>query len=265
MTADQAPARRHRRSRGDLRVSAQPWILRYHSVSDEPYPTAVPPGRLDRQLAWLRGRKLRGVGVRELLHACAEGRADGLVGLTFDDGYADFLENALPLLRNHGCNATLFVLSGRIGKDNAWNPAGPRKALLTSEGIRAAARAGVEIGSHGLYHENLLVGDDGVRYREVVYSRQALRDITGRAPEGFCYPYGAVDERLVDLVRAAGYAYACAIGPSPLTGPYALARVQVGRNDGGLRMSFRHRLQPLRRPRLTEKCHIGSVAAGAGS
>ncbi len=53
-------------------------------------------------------------GVAELMRAHAEGRR-GLVGLTFDDGYADFLHEALPVLRSHGCTATVFVLPGRPG------------------------------------------------------------------------------------------------------------------------------------------------------
>ncbi len=54
------------------------------------------------------------MGVAELMRAHAEGRR-GLVGLTFDDGYADFLHEALPVLRGHGCTATVFVLPGRPG------------------------------------------------------------------------------------------------------------------------------------------------------
>ncbi len=83
--------------------------------------------RLDAQLGWLRRRGLRGVSVAGLLAARARGEDRGLVGLTFDDGYADFVTHALPCLRRHGCGATLFVLPGRLGADNAWDPLGPRK------------------------------------------------------------------------------------------------------------------------------------------
>lgn len=239
----------------------------YHSVieaAQDPYQITVSPDRLDQQLRWLTRRGMTGVSVRDLLRARATGRGSGLVGLTFDDGYADFVEHALPVLRRHGCTATLFVLPGRLGKDNAWDPLGPRKPLLTAEGIRNAARAGVEIGSHGLQHENLPAGDDTVRHQETAYSRQLLRDITGRAPEGFCYPYGAVDERSTRAVRKAGYSYACAIDPGPLTGPYALPRAHVGQNDGRLRLQLKRLLHPWRRRGLAEEPELPCVGVEVG-
>ncbi|NUR64653.1 MAG: polysaccharide deacetylase family protein [Streptomyces sp.] len=224
-----------------------PWIAMYHSVgdcSDDPYRITVTPDRLDRQLTWLGRRGLRGVSVAELL--AAPDRA-GLVGLTFDDGYADFLAHALPVLRGHGFGATLFVLPGRLGGDNAWDPLGPRKPLLTADGIRQAARAGVEIGSHGLTHVDLTGADDLRLKSEVVESRAALEEITGTAVDGFCYPYGSLDQRAVDAVRDAGYRYACAIDPGPFDSPLALPRVHVGQKDTAVRLFLKHRLHRLRR------------------
>ncbi|MFF5188213.1 polysaccharide deacetylase family protein [Streptomyces sp. NPDC000345] len=229
------------------RRSFVPWVAMYHSVADctdDPYRVTVTPERLDRQLAWLTRRGLRGVSMAELLAAPAP---RGLVGLTFDDGYADFLTHALPVLRRHRCTATLFVLPGRLGGDNAWDPLGPRKPLLTADGIRQAAAEGVEIGSHGLTHVDLTRADDRALRAETAGSRAALAELLGPAPAGFCYPYGTVDRRAVDAVRNAGYTYACAIDPGPLTGPHAFPRVHVGQNDTSARMFLKYRLHPLRR------------------
>ncbi|WP_197361806.1 polysaccharide deacetylase family protein [Streptomyces clavuligerus] len=235
-----------------------PWILMYHAVadpSDDPYGIAVAPARLDRQLGALRRMGLTGVGVGALLRARAEGRDRGLVGLTFDDGYADFTEAALPLLRRHGCAATLFVLAGRLAGGNDWDPEGPRRPLLDEWGVRGALAAGIEIGSHGLYHVDLTVTDDDGLREETVRSRTWLRELTGTAPDGFCYPYGTVDRRVRTAARAAGYAYACAIRPpaglrarteadTPY-GPFALPRTHISHGDGPLRLRvkrLRHRL-----------------------
>jgi peptidoglycan/xylan/chitin deacetylase (PgdA/CDA1 family) len=222
----------------------------YHSVgdcSDDPYRITVTPDRLDRQLDWLRRRGLRGVSVAELLAARAGGTGGRLVGLTFDDGYADFVDAALPVLRRHGFGATLFVLPGRLGGDNAWDPLGPRKPLLTADGIREAAAAGVEIGSHGLTHVDLTEADDAALRAETAGSRALLAELTGAPVAGFCYPYGTVDRRAVDAVRAAGYRYACAIDPGPLTGPHALPRLHIGQRDTAVRLHLKYRLHRLRR------------------
>ncbi|MFV0135920.1 polysaccharide deacetylase family protein [Streptomyces sp. HMX87] len=222
----------------------------YHSVgdrSDDPYRVTVTPGRLDGQLGWLRRRGLRGVSVADLLAARARGEGRGLVGLTFDDGYADFVTHALPLLRKWDCGATLFVLPGRLGADNAWDRLGPRKPLLTADGIRHVAAEGVEIGSHGLTHVDLTEADDATLRAEVAGSRARLTELTGAPVTGFCYPYGTVDRRVADAVRQAGYGYGCAIDPGALTGPYALPRIHVGESDTAVRLLLKRALHRWRR------------------
>ncbi|MCZ4117956.1 polysaccharide deacetylase family protein [Streptomyces sp. H39-S7] len=214
----------------------------YHSVgecADDPYLITVSPDRLERQLTWLNRRGLTGVGMAELLRARAEGRGNRLVGLTFDDGYTDFVEHAVPLLRRYGHTATVFVLPGRLGGGNEWDELGPRKTLLTEEGIRAAAAAGMEIGSHGLVHQDLTETADEVLTDEVRGSRDRLQEITGAAPEGFCYPYGKVDARVVNAVLAAGYTYGCAVAAGPLTGTHALPRAYVGERDTDARLHLK--------------------------
>ncbi|MFE2937543.1 polysaccharide deacetylase family protein [Streptomyces sp. NPDC059255] len=226
------------------------WAVMYHSVADptdDPYQVTVSPDRLERQLRWLRRRGLTGVSMAELLRARAEGRGAGLVGLTFDDGYADFVTTAVPLLRRYGCTATVFVLPGRPGGTNEWDRLGPRKPLLTEDGVREAAAAGMEIGSHGLLHVDLVTADDATLAAETGRSRELLRALTGTEVGGFCYPYGTVDARVVAAVRAAGYAYGCAIDPGPLTGLLALPRIHVGERDTGLKLTLKRRLHPWRR------------------
>lgn len=243
MAADTSPPRAR-----TFPPRSRPWILTYHSVSDptdDPYGITVSADRLDEQLTWLRRRGLTGVGIAALLRARAAGRR-GLVGLTFDDGYADFLDEALPVLLAHGCTATVFVLPGRPGGSNSWDPLGPRRPLLTEEGIRTVAAAGMEVGSHGMLHRDLTaLSDDELRH-ETHASRDALHRIVRRAPSGFCYPYGTADRRVAESVRDAGYAYGCALVPGPLAGRLALPRTHVSHADRGARLrakEVRHRLR----------------------
>ncbi len=92
-----------------------PLVLMYHSVEPyqaDPYLVTVSPPRFGQQMRWLARRGLRGVSMRDLLAARAAGAGKGLVGLTFDDGYADFARHALPVLRRYGFGATMFVIAG---------------------------------------------------------------------------------------------------------------------------------------------------------
>jgi peptidoglycan/xylan/chitin deacetylase (PgdA/CDA1 family) len=224
---------------GVLGGGSMPVILMYHSIApyeQDPYQITVTPARFEQQMRWLGRRGLRGASVREVLAARASGRGPGLVGLTFDDGYADFAEYALPVLTRYAFGATLYVIAGRMGGDNEWDPEGPRKPLLTAGQVRQVAEAGIEIGSHGSRHVSLPEAPEGALAEEIAGSRRALQDVSGQDVPGFCYPYGHIDRGVVDGVRAAGYGYGCAIWPSEFTGPYALPRTFIGEFDSAPRL-----------------------------
>lgn len=216
-----------------------PPVLMYHSVTpytDDPYLVTVSPARFAQQLSWLRRNGLCGVSMATLLAARRAGDGRGLVGLTFDDGYADFLTYAAPVLAAHGFTATVFPIAGLLGSQNDWDTEGPRKPLMTAAQVREAATAGMEIGSHGLRHTPLPGLGDGELSAETAVSRALLQDASDQEVAGFCYPYGHLDARAADAVRAAGYAYACGIWRSPHTGQHALPRVYVGDSDTAWRL-----------------------------
>jgi peptidoglycan/xylan/chitin deacetylase (PgdA/CDA1 family) len=211
-----------------------PAILMYHSImpyQEDPYDITIHPERFDQQMRWLSKRGRRGTSVHELLEAWRRGDTHGLVGLSFDDGYADFADNAVPVLQRYGFTGTVFALAGRLGGDNAWDPEGPRKALLTAEQLRHLAAAGFEIGSHGLLHVPLPTLDDGQLASELNESRRILQDISGQDVTGFCYPWGDLDERSVSGVQAAGYHYGCAVYRTDFTGGYAFPRFNITDTD----------------------------------
>jgi peptidoglycan/xylan/chitin deacetylase (PgdA/CDA1 family) len=213
----------------------------YHSVTPyehDPYQVTVHPDRLDAQFAWLRRAGLVGVGVAALLAAHRRNAAQRLVGLTFDDGYRDFASTVVPLLHRHGFGATVYVLPGLFGAHNHWDPDGERKDLMTADEVAAVAGEGVEIGAHGMTHVPLAapIGHADLTH-EVRESRRILEDIVHGPVRGFCYPYGAHDDRAVAAVRAAGYDHACATGRPPTPGDFALPRTYVGDHDGALRLS----------------------------
>jgi peptidoglycan/xylan/chitin deacetylase (PgdA/CDA1 family) len=184
-------------------------------------------------MRFLKRRGLRGVSVRELLRAAGTKRAKGLVGLTFDDGYDNFLYAALPILERYSFSATVFAVGGMLGAENTWDER-PRMRLLGAEGIREAARRGMEVGSHGMSHIRL----SGLRTeqleKELVESRRVLGEILDEAVEGFCYPYGSVDGAAAQSARRAGYTYACACLTRIESNIYDLPRPPVWEIDGPL-------------------------------
>ena len=220
-------------------LATMPLVLMYHSVSpydEDPHEVTMTPQRFERHMRWLRGRGLRGVSVAELLSARAEGRGRGLVGLTFDDGYQDFVTYAMPVLQRYGFTATAFVLAGRLGGHDVWNRPAPEKALLTADQVCLAARNGMEIGSHGLDHVPLPDADDTRLSAETARSRAILQELIGQQVRGFCYPWGQLDARVVTAVQTAGYDYACAGWPSAAIGRHAIPRTYVHDRDSSWRL-----------------------------
>jgi peptidoglycan/xylan/chitin deacetylase (PgdA/CDA1 family) len=172
--------------------------------------------------------------MRELDRARDMGNDKGLVGLTFDDGYTDFLQKAVPVLEDLGFSATVFVVAGMLGAENDWEFRGdprPRLPLLGAEAVREVAARGMEVGSHGMTHACLLGLEQERLEEEVSGSRQVLSEVLGEAVDGFCYPYGFIDKASVQAVRRAHYAYACAVVVRVEGSVYDLPRVTVA-EDG---------------------------------
>jgi peptidoglycan/xylan/chitin deacetylase (PgdA/CDA1 family) len=215
-----------------------PLILMYHRVAEvAENPLCVTPSRFAEQMAWLKQHGLRGVGVGTLVDAMRAGRQRGLVGITFDDGYCNLVEAALPALLSHDFTATMFIVSGLLGGTNEWDE-GPVWPLMSADQVRELAAAGMEIGSHTITHPRLAGADADQLKVEVSDSRASLSDLIGAAIRGFAYPYGSMDTAAQHAVRDAGYDYACAtITPISELGLMALPRMFIAECDGDIRMA----------------------------
>ena len=219
--------------------TAIPPVLMYHSVtSDRQHrsPWTVHVDRFEQQMHWLRRQGFKGVSMQEALGACRDSSGQRLIGLTFDDGYRDFVECALPVLQQFDFSATAYVVAGYLGGKSVWSSTDPWKPVLTAEEVREAAAAGIEIGSHGLRHLSLPSVATRDLANEITESRRILQAVSGQKVSGFCYPFGEHDARVVQQAQAAGYDYACATGCSRFAGHFALPRIYVGNGDSPARL-----------------------------
>ncbi|MCZ2836445.1 polysaccharide deacetylase family protein [Modestobacter sp. VKM Ac-2985] len=226
-----------------------PAVLMYHSISatrsPDPHGLRVHPDRLDQHLRLLRRLGLRGVSLSALLTAQEQGTARGLVGLTFDDGYTDFVEQALPVLARHGMTGTVYVVAGGLGAPKAWGTE-PRWDIMDADQVRRVAAAGQEVGSHTLSHVRLAGLDADTLTAEVRDSRAVLEEVLQAPVPSFCYPYGNFDAAASRAVRAAGYDNACVTGDYDPGDRFTVPRCYVSPRDTGahlLARLLRHRLR----------------------
>lgn len=224
------------RMRGVLDTSA-PRILMYHRVSGEKDELAVAPARFRQQMELLASRRYRVCSVSEVAEALAAGDVlERTVGLSFDDGFRDIADNALPVLKSLGFRATVFVATGvtdgRV--PFAWYDGRQPPVLDWSEVLELDRGGTFEFEAHTVTHPNLLALDDSSARNEIVESKRELEERLGREVGLFAYPAGLFGERERRLVAEAGYRAAVSCEPGvnvPTTDRFALRRRQIDPRD----------------------------------
>jgi len=191
-----------------------PLILMYHSVTTG-YPAdlyTVSIKSLEDHIRWFQHHGFRFVPLKALVESgrLVEPDTAGQVALTFDDGYRDFAECALPLLVRHGLPATVFLVTDRVGQCSNWKGEGQDLPLMTPAQIQEVRAAGISLGSHTLSHVDLTaIASRAELQRQVVESQKALAGFGEEFPS-FSYPWGRYARREVQAVKVAGYK--CAVG-----------------------------------------------------
>lgn len=194
-------------------------ILMYHHVCP---PERVPTNRADlegwqfniapenfrAQLQTLQKRGFEFVSLTDYvnsLHLPYRLRAKQMA-ITFDDGWRDNHEFALPILLSLGLKATYYIVTGEmLGVDAA-------KRMSASD-LQELANAGMEIGGHSVTHPNLATLSLERLQSELGDSKRKLQDDLGIEVRHFAYPGGRFNQLVVEQCELAGYQSAvCSIG-----------------------------------------------------
>lgn len=190
-------------------------ILMYHNIGEPPHGARlrglfVRTGAFGRQMWLLKLLGYKGLSMSAAMPYLRGEKTGRVAVITFDDGYLDTLEQALPILNTFGFSATCYVVSGRTGEYNDWDAAAlnVRKQLMSAEQVKAWQEAGMEVGAHSRTHPHLPQCTDAELHAEIAGSKADLEALTGAPVTQFCYPYGDLDARVADAVRNAGYSAA---------------------------------------------------------
>lgn len=182
------------------RIPATAVVFLYHSVPKE------------KRLAFARQ-------MDELIRWSKPIRADATMPLppgaryaavTFDDGYRNNIESALPELAQRGIPATLFIVTEVLGATPNWTdyynePIAMSEPIQTERQLANTPSHLVEIGSHTLSHPLLPSLPEQQARDELSRSRSKLQGIVKREVRLFSFPYGAFNDDLIQWCREAGY------------------------------------------------------------
>jgi peptidoglycan/xylan/chitin deacetylase (PgdA/CDA1 family) len=192
-------------------------VLMYHKVNTVDGNTVtVPPGAFDEQMAQLGELGYGVVSLADVIAHYVDRKPlpPRAVLITFDDGYLDNLENAVPILRRYGYPAVLFAPIGYLG---ARRPL-PHDEHLAARGIvnptldwnqlAELEQSGVQVESHGIGHRPLADLEVDEAAREITLSKLRLEEALGRPVRAFAYVKGSEAHYRpvhLSLLRQAGY------------------------------------------------------------
>jgi len=178
-------------------------IITLHSVDGSGSVLSMSPEALESLLDGIARAGHRIVPLSELL---AHPGVPDQVALTFDDGLASVVEEALPVLARRNLVGAVFLVTGYLGGDNQWPGQGkdaPRLPMMGWEELEALAEAGWEVGSHTVSHADLTELSPDRVDAELGEARATIQARLGLDPVALAYPYGRAD----DAVRAQAAAH----------------------------------------------------------
>ena len=195
-------------------------VLMYHKVNDLwPNPTTIPTAIFEEQMALLGALGYVPVSLDAVRDHYVAGAPlpPRAVLITFDDGYRDNLENALPVLRRHGYPAVLFVPIGFLDGDRplpheeSLRLLGIRNETLGWDELAELEAGGIRIESHGIGHRPVSELEPDEATREIALSKLRLEERLGREVDAFAFVKGSLADyrpEHASLVQQAGYSLA---------------------------------------------------------
>ncbi len=187
-------------------------ILVFHRVAnDRANRWTTSNSTFTRAIRWLR-ENVELVSLAEVQQRVSSGRNDrARMSITFDDGYAENCQHAMPLLIEQKIPCTYFVsvnpvLKGVPFEHDVVN--GQRLAPNTICQLRSLSDCGVEIGAHTRTHADL--GQITCRaplLDEIVYARDDLQEALGRRSSIFRFPIRKTRQSVHDVVSVVAHCW----------------------------------------------------------
>ncbi len=186
---------------------APPYLASTKYCVGDGWEFTVSPEGFERHLALFAGRGYRFALLSEIVKSIVETGKEPkrTVAITFDDGWQDNYEFALPILKRFGIPASFFITTAHL-KDQAAN--GKR---MSRRQLKNLLKEGMEIGSHTINHPDLTKISKEEARSEICDSKSGIENLLGCSVDLFAYPGGAFNKNIAQIVKEAGYTAACSV------------------------------------------------------
>lgn len=188
-------------------------ILTYHAIDDRSAVISLSPGQFRWQMEQMSARGLAGISLGQAfdhLEQTGQFPRDAVV-LTFDDGYLSVLEHALPVMREQGFSATVFLVTNMMGM-NAQQAQDTHpdfsRDLLNWDQAETLVKSGFEVGSHTVSHSDLRCVSPTQLEQELAQSKTLLEQRLQPRVDALAYPYGNFNAEVLETTSRY-YRYAC--------------------------------------------------------
>ncbi len=215
-------------------------ILMYHSINYKKDNTlSVKPENFARQMGFLNKHRYKVISLDELVEGIKKEKkfSGKTVVVTFDDGFSDNYTYAFPVLAKYNMPATIFLMTGYIGK---------KKEYLNWDQVRHMDKSGIDFGGHTRSNVYLPgVEGSGDLWDEISGSKFDIEKELGKNVNYFCYPTGGFNETIKEIVKEAGYKGACTTNrgfDKSNKDVYELNRIKVTNSDTTKPFHFRAKL-----------------------
>jgi peptidoglycan/xylan/chitin deacetylase (PgdA/CDA1 family) len=182
--------------------SQEALVLTYHYIQEVKVPDvmtqalSVSPQTFENQLLALKSQGHQFISLSQLEVGLQQGLPEQAIALTFDDGYEDFYLHAYPILTRNQIPAALFVSNGLLDRF---------QYLKTSQLLRLNQDPLITIAGHTLHHPDLTLSSLQSARDEILNGKKKLEELVGKEVVYFAYPYGTYTDRVIALVKEAGF------------------------------------------------------------
>ena len=221
-------------------------VLVFHKISNQKEfgINTCPPKKFEAYMKFLADQKFQPITFKDLLSDCSH--LTKPIIITFDDGYECVYNFALPVMKDFGFPAAIFMVAGFIDHWNDWdvNLGGIKFRHLSNSQILDMHKEGWEIGSHTKNHVALSFLNSRRLENELLKSKVILEDIINEKVISIAYPFGLQNSNVLKAAMNTGYVFGCKnfSWSSNTIDLFNIPRISIDRTDN-IR-SFENKISP---------------------